>query len=524
MAVSRRLSIASSRHSICGDDSSRPVSEAKDGDIGSGLIDEESTSPTATSLASFLSMSRVKQLTVISFSLSNLGVGCFFSILGPFFPNEAVKKGLSTTVVGAIIAIFELIVVLLSPVYGIYLTQIGAKFMYVAGVMICGAGTVLFGFVDGCPDGLPFAVVCFLVRVVEALGAAALTTSSFAIIANTFPNSVTAMFGSLEMFSGLGLMLGPPLGGALFEVGGFKLPFVVVGSVIFLVGLASFFVLPPQNVVNTRSDQSVLVLLKLPIVCIMGLCLISGAASITFIESTLSLYLDKQYHLSPAIIGLVFLASPAFYAFASPMWGWIVDKMPRLNKTFIVTGYTLGGFALYLMGPAPFLSIPHVLWLVVVSLALLGFGFGTLVVTFHVIAEATLDAGYSGGLSTYGLVAGIFSSCFSLGAFIGPFLGGYLYSAYEFEMSAVIIGSCSLFTALLVLLYILATLVCHKSRKDITADEDDDEIFIGEPENQPLLGDDRSIRQYGTSNQQQDQHHEQCPDVDNSKEKLAGDT
>jgi len=33
---------------------------------------------------------------------------------------QAVKKGLSTTVVGAIIAIFELIVVLLSPVYGIY--------------------------------------------------------------------------------------------------------------------------------------------------------------------------------------------------------------------------------------------------------------------------------------------------------------------------------------------------------------------------------------------------------------------
>jgi len=35
----------------------------------------------------FLSMSRKKQLTVASFSLSNLGVGCFFSILGPFFPN-----------------------------------------------------------------------------------------------------------------------------------------------------------------------------------------------------------------------------------------------------------------------------------------------------------------------------------------------------------------------------------------------------------------------------------------------------
>ena len=47
---------------------------------------------------------------------------------------------------------------------------------------------------DGSPDGVPFAVICLMVRVVEALGAAALITSSFAIIANTFPDNVTAMF------------------------------------------------------------------------------------------------------------------------------------------------------------------------------------------------------------------------------------------------------------------------------------------------------------------------------------------
>jgi len=45
---------------------------------------------------------------------------------------------------------------------------------------------------------------------------------------------------------------------------------------------------------HIQSDQSVLALLKLPIIWIMGLCLVSGAASITFIESILSLYLDKQ--------------------------------------------------------------------------------------------------------------------------------------------------------------------------------------------------------------------------------------
>ena len=36
----------------------------------------------------------------------------------------------------------------------------------------------------------------------------------------------------------------------------------------------------------------------MPIVCISCLCIISGAASIAFIESMLSLYLDKQVIVS----------------------------------------------------------------------------------------------------------------------------------------------------------------------------------------------------------------------------------
>jgi len=61
-------------------------------------------------------------------------------------------------------------------------------------------------FLDGSPDGVVYAVMCFLVRVVEALGAAALLTSSFAIIANTFPDRVATMFvrtNSCNLFSPL---------------------------------------------------------------------------------------------------------------------------------------------------------------------------------------------------------------------------------------------------------------------------------------------------------------------------------
>ena len=55
----------------------------------------------------------------------------------------------------------------------------------------------LSSFLDGCPDGAVYIVMCFLVRTVEAVGAAALSTASFAILANTFPDNVATVFVSL---------------------------------------------------------------------------------------------------------------------------------------------------------------------------------------------------------------------------------------------------------------------------------------------------------------------------------------
>ena len=57
-----------------------------------------------------------------------------------------------------------------------------------------------------------------MIRIVEAMGNAAFLTASFAIIAKEFPNNVATTFASLETFFGLGLIVGPTVGGALYQV------------------------------------------------------------------------------------------------------------------------------------------------------------------------------------------------------------------------------------------------------------------------------------------------------------------
>jgi len=66
------------------------------------------------------------------------------------------------------------------------------------------------------------------------------------------------------------------------------------------------------------------------------------------------------------------------------------------------------------------------------------------------------------------------------------------------------------------------TSMCFKTSKRLTANEDDDDVFTGISERQPLLKDDRSSQQY-TTNQQQVPLYEEHAATDNSQMKLAGD-
>jgi uncharacterized protein YhhL (DUF1145 family) len=46
----------------------------------------------------------------------------YYLLLAPFFPAEAIKKGISQTQVGIIFGVFEFIILILSPVFGKYVS------------------------------------------------------------------------------------------------------------------------------------------------------------------------------------------------------------------------------------------------------------------------------------------------------------------------------------------------------------------------------------------------------------------
>lgn len=58
----------------------------------------------------------------------------------------------------------------------------------------------------------------------------------------------------METFTGLGFMLGPPLGGVLYSAGGFKLPFIVLGSLLLSILPVVILILPRDQDLPQKVD------------------------------------------------------------------------------------------------------------------------------------------------------------------------------------------------------------------------------------------------------------------------------
>ncbi|XP_052252223.1 MFS-type transporter SLC18B1-like [Dreissena polymorpha] len=420
----------------------------KEVDLQNGL-----SAKTGEAEFSFSSVDRRRKFILVSMAFVNFCAVCSFSILAPFFPIEAGRKGASQTIVGMIFGVFELVIVISSPIFGNYISKIGCKFMYVSGIMVCGVCAILFGTLDMSPDGTIFIVMCFLCRSVEALGCSAFVTALWAILAYEFPDNVTTVMGMLETFSGLGMMVGPPIGGALYELGGYGLPFFILGSLVIVCGLLTAYAMPAIGEGSKLYEGSFFTLLKSPLVLVTFVNISVGSIALGFMEPTFAGHLS-QFHLKTWLLGLMFLIAPAVYAITAPLWGYICDKKGYI-RLMIAGGNIVAVFSWLIIGPAPFLPfVPDKLYINGIALVLMGLGLGcALIPTFKALLIGANSLGMENNLDTYGKCSGFFNSSFAFGAFLGPTIGGFLVDQLGFPWASCGIALLLGIGALLMLIY-----------------------------------------------------------------------
>ncbi|RWS05685.1 MFS-type transporter-like protein, partial [Dinothrombium tinctorium] len=362
------------------------------------------------------------------------------SIIAPFFPREASQKGMTESVSGMVFAVYGFLLMLMSPVMGKILPHVGIKFVLMAGILVEGVANILFGTLDRINDTTMFTFFAFAVRIIEAIGAAAVSTSSYSYLMKIFPDSIGVAFGLTETCVGLGMSLGPGIGGGLYALGGYGLPFYVLGVVVLV------------NIPICCSDLSIekltyFKLLKIPEIVAICIVIVVSSQSLAFLDPTIEPHL-RQFDIPPQYVGLVFLLVSATYAICAPITGYVAGRTEK-KLLIMLFGTILTTIGLFLIGPAPFVPFEPGFTLTTTVMALLGIACAiAFIPTFETILVTAIGRGFADDISTHSLVSGLWSSMYALGDVTGPLLGGVLFEAVGFALASTIMGGFALTAAL----------------------------------------------------------------------------
>ena len=304
--------------------------------------------------------------------------------------------------------------------------QVGISRAFSGGIMTTGTMCVAFGFLNRISSADAFINMSFVIRIIEAFGNSAFLSASFTMVAKMFPSNVSTMFGVVEMAFGVGMIIGPTVGGALYQIGGYTLPFGTLGGILIIQALISSLTLPrmkdSDNSNSTAENCGLLRALKIPSVILAVLSVFSGSIAVGALQATLERHL-ATFDLNPMQVGMMFMLYGASYAVLNPLWGWLSDRASSTVVIFV--GSILLGLGCLLVGPVPGFGLSPSYHLTVAAIIVAGFGLGAqLVAAFSEAQKAALAKGYPDNLTTYALVSSIWTSTFALGAFVGPTVAG----------------------------------------------------------------------------------------------------
>jgi len=220
----------------------------------------------------------------------------------------------------------------------------------------------------------------------------------YAILSDMYVENLSFIIGIQEAVTGLGYMVGPMLGAALYSLGGFRMPFIVLSAF----PLAVLVMLPPllrtghnfdpnnqlsykatslfhhdekqhykhhgswgeftmleqkEEGPETSSAAAVSIssrVLSVPFV-VVALGGTLATCGFAFVEPVLSEHLMVQLEVTASTSGMLMGIPSVSYIIAAPVAGWLGERWGY--RPVLFTGCCLFALAMALMGPSPLLPV-----------------------------------------------------------------------------------------------------------------------------------------------------------------------
>lgn len=338
-----------------------------------------------------------------------------YSIAVPVLPDLSRQIGASATVIGLLFSSFGLSLLVVSIPMGAVSDRVGRKLPLVLGLVALAASTVLFAFADDLSW-------LFAARLVQGAADAVTWVVGFALIADLYtPAERGRVMGLVMAGANFGLMIGPSLGGWLYESGGVKLPFLTAAA-LSSAGALGFLWLRLPSTHAVREPVPLRFVVSVPAVAACAAAVIVAAATLSMLEPVVSLWLALQIDLNPTRIGLVFGIAAVVSTALHPVYGRLADRWGGRQLTMI--GLVAMASTLPVLAQAWSFESAVGLYVLMAAAAAL-----VITPSLAYMADATSQA----GVESFGVAYGLYNFAWGVGLLVGPAAGGFLFERLGFE-------------------------------------------------------------------------------------------
>ena len=337
-----------------------------------------------------------------------------YSVAVPVLPDLSRRLGASPTMIGLLFASFGVTLLTVSTPMGAVSDGIGRKTPLVGGMLALAVSTLLFAY----SNGLPW---LFAARLVQGAADAVTWVVGFALIADRYgPDERGRASGIVMSGTSAAVMIGPTLGGWLYEVGGIRAPFLVVAT-LAMVAAAGFFWLDIPSERSETEPVPIRVVLQSSAVAVCAVVVIAISSTISMLEPVLPLFLTERLGIGPARVGLVFGSGAVVSTILHPIIGRQADRWG--GRRLMMIGLVLVACVL------PLLSVT---WSYPWTIAF--FVCNTMAMALVITPSLTFmaEAVSGAGVGSFGVGYGLYNMAWGAGLLGGPALSGFMYERIGF--------------------------------------------------------------------------------------------
>ena len=399
-----------------------------------------------------------QSITILFIILTNSGIG--YSIVSPLFPLLGDEDKLSDTILGLIISTFPFFGFIATPFYPKLCKKYNRISLLYIGTIGEATCTFLYGLLPIISNRFFLLLIIFILRAIHGISSGLIGTlvySSVSIISE--PGEVQLNLGHLEVAWFTGLSGGPLIASILFYFGGFSLPFIILGLLLYISVYLAYLIKGEKIEIDDNNEESHQPFFRFmfyaDIALILGSMFIAVLVTTFYLPSLLN-HLIENFGLSVSVACLFFIAGMIIYIFLLQFLKIITNNFGMHGATCL--GLFMAAFGCLFIYPIP--PIPKTFINVLFGLCITG-GAGGPIYVPGLLNLSKYIKNHDPNIDNFianDIASSMYTFINNVGDFVSPALGGSISSNLGFKYTCLII-SIAIFLYLALFIYFFRNII-----------------------------------------------------------------